>query len=81
MYFFTPIGNLRYCPNSGLFDSQYYIFEYPDVRKENIDPISHYITNNGSSMMINRETGVIPVRSRRCNEEYILFATVFIWEG
>lgn len=28
---------------SGLFDSQYYIFEYPDVRKAKIDPIAHYI--------------------------------------
>ena len=29
--------------DSGLFDNQYYIFEYPDVRKENFDPIIHYI--------------------------------------
>ncbi len=29
--------------NSGLFDSKYYLFTYPDVRTQDIDPIKHYI--------------------------------------
>lgn len=29
--------------NSGLFDSKYYLFTYPDVRAQDIDPIKHYI--------------------------------------
>ncbi|PHS36194.1 MAG: hypothetical protein COB07_12670 [Sulfurovum sp.] len=29
--------------NSGLFDSKYYLFQYPDVRKANVDPIKHYV--------------------------------------
>ncbi|TLT05667.1 hypothetical protein FE243_09535 [Aliarcobacter thereius] len=28
---------------SGLFDSKYYLFTYPDVRAQDIDPIKHYI--------------------------------------
>jgi len=28
---------------SGLFDHNYYLFTYPDVRKNDIDPINHYI--------------------------------------
>lgn len=31
--------------NSGLFDSKYYLFTYPDVRAQDIDPIKHYILN------------------------------------
>ncbi|TLS71834.1 glycosyltransferase [Aliarcobacter thereius] len=31
--------------NSGLFDSKYYLFNYPDVRNQDIDPIKHYILN------------------------------------
>lgn len=30
--------------NSGLFDSKYYLFTYPDVRAQDIDPIKHYIS-------------------------------------
>lgn len=28
---------------SGLFDSKYYLFTYPDVREKDVDPIVHYI--------------------------------------
>jgi hypothetical protein len=28
---------------SGLFDSKYYLFTYPDVRKQDVDPIEHFI--------------------------------------
>lgn len=28
---------------SGLFDSKYYLFAYPDIREKDIDPIKHYI--------------------------------------
>ena len=30
---------------SGLFDEQYYLKTYEDVRKADIDPIKHYIKN------------------------------------
>lgn len=29
--------------DSGMFDLKYYLFEYPDVRKADVDPINHYI--------------------------------------
>ena len=28
---------------SGLFDSKYYLFKYPDVRINDVDPLTHYI--------------------------------------
>ena len=28
---------------SGLFDVKYYLFTYPDVRLQDIDPVMHYI--------------------------------------
>ena len=28
---------------SGLFDVKYYLFTYPDVRTQDIDPITHYV--------------------------------------
>jgi|GEM_PF-578478 len=33
---------------SGLFDTQYYLFTYPDVRKADIDPIMHYIKHGAA---------------------------------
>lgn len=45
----NPIKLYRYqkvyktIKNSGLFDSKYYLFTYPDVRAQDIDPIKHYI--------------------------------------
>lgn len=35
--------NYKIIKNSGLFDEQYYLFTYSDVRKSDIDPIKHYI--------------------------------------
>lgn len=29
--------------NSGMFDHQYYIFTYPDVRLNDVDPLNHYL--------------------------------------
>ena len=28
---------------SGLFDTKYYLFTYPDVRSNDVDPIMHYL--------------------------------------
>ena len=35
----------RIIKESGLFDEEYYLRQYPDVAKSGIDPISHYIAN------------------------------------
>jgi GT2 family glycosyltransferase/glycosyltransferase involved in cell wall biosynthesis len=38
----------RIIKNSGLFDYSYYLFEYPDIRHADIDPIKHYILYGAS---------------------------------
>lgn len=46
---FNPLKYYKYkkmyktIKQSGLFDSKYYLFTYPDIRKQDIDPIKHYI--------------------------------------
>lgn len=42
--FLKSIKDLYTLKRSGLFDSNYYLINYPDVRRADVDPIMHYIT-------------------------------------
>lgn len=46
--FFKQRKWIRIIEKSGLFDKAYYLFTYPDVREQDVDPVSHYI-NFGAS--------------------------------